>query len=105
MTIFTPSSWQKAGSAIRDAGTTFGDAVRGRVDSLENTGADGGIAMIDEIIAGVLPAVMEAVNETIDGIEQGLGSEGEAAVATGDAYEEVEDAAAEIGAFDEGEYY
>jgi len=88
----------------RDAGDDIATRVRSSLAGLQNTGAEGGIAMIDGLIAGVLPAVMEAVDATLEGISQGLRDEGEALIATGDAYAEVEDAATEIGNFMEGEY-
>lgn len=104
MVEFNPPSWRKAGVAVSDAGDDISSRVRSRLSGLQNTGADGGISMIDGLIAGVLPAVMEAVDATLAGISTGLGQEGEALVATGDAYAEVEDAATEIGDFMEGEY-
>lgn len=104
MVEFNPPSWRRAGVAVGQAGDDIASQVRSRVAGLQNTGADGGISMIDGLIAGVLPAVMEAVDETLAGISQGLSDEGEALIATGDAYAEVEDAATEIGQFMEGEY-
>lgn len=104
MVEFNPDSWRKAGKAVEDAGTTISSQVAPRLSGLQNTGADGGISMIDGLIAGVLPAVMEAVNATLTGISKGLAAEGEALIATGNAYAEVEAAAEEIGNFMEGEY-
>gem|GEM_PF-3350048 len=104
MVIFTPDSWRHAGQAVKEASDAFRSGVTGRLGGLANTGADGGMSMVDGLIAGILPAVMEAVDDTIDGISTNLAAEGEALIATGDAYAEVEDAATEIGSFMDGEY-
>lgn len=104
MVEFNPGSWRKAGGVVEDAGTSFASSMQSTLGGLQNTGADGGISMIDGLIAGVLPAVMEAVGSTVTGIAQGLAAEGAALVATGNAYAEVEAAAEEIGNFMEGEY-
>ncbi|MDU7360415.1 MAG: hypothetical protein E7L00_04310 [Propionibacteriaceae bacterium] len=105
MSIFDPDSWKKSGEAIQEAGRNFKSSASGRISGLQNTGADGGISILDGLIAGILPAVRDAVEGTLDGIKQGLQDEGAAAIATGDAYKAVEDAAEKIGNFMEGEYY
>lgn len=105
MTIFNSRSWKESGKAIQEAGRSFQSSASGRISGLQNTGADGGISILDGLISGVLPAVLEAVQDTLKGIEQGLSDEGDAAIATGEAYQAVEDAAEEIGDFMEGEYY
>lgn len=104
MIEFNPSSWRKAGAAVSDAGKEFSSTVGSQLGSLSTTGADGGISMIDGLIAGVLPAVMEAVSETVDGLAAGMATEGGFLVAVGDAYAEVELDAETLSGFINEEY-
>ncbi len=104
MIEFTPSSWRKAGAAVSDAGTDFSSKMGSQLGSLSSTGADGGISMLDGLIAGVLPAVMDAVTATVDGLAGSMATEGEYLANIGDAYAEVEADAETLSGFMNEEY-
>lgn len=101
--IFTPDSWRKAGAAVEEAGGDVTARIRNRLGSVSLTG-EGGLTLLDELVAGIVPAVMEAVEGALTDMSTGLRDEGDALIATGDAYAQVEEAATELGDFMEGEY-
>lgn len=100
--IFSPESWRRAGGAVEDAGGDVASRIRGRLGSVQMTG-EGGITLLDELVAGIVPAVMEAVDGALADMSTGLAQEGEGLIETGNAYAAVEEAAAELGGFMEGE--
>ncbi|AQP51712.1 hypothetical protein [Tessaracoccus flavescens] len=100
--IFTPDSWRKAGGAVEDAGGDVASRIRSRLGSVQLTG-EGGLTLLDELVAGIVPAVMEAVDGALADMSTGLGLEGDALIETGNAYAAVEEAATELGGFMEGE--
>ena len=89
---------------MSEAGTDFSSQMESQLGSLATTGAEGGISMIDGLIAGVLPAVMDAVTATVDGLAASMATEGEYMVNIGDAYAEVEADAETLSGFINEEY-
>ncbi len=89
--IFTPDSWRKAGGAVEDAGGDVASRIRSRLGSVQLTG-EGGLTLLDELVAGIVPAVMEAVDGALADMSTGLGLEGDALIETGNAYAAVEEA-------------
>lgn len=84
-----PAAWRDAGEVFRSEATRFSTAARREFAPLATTAGVDGIPVLDEMIAGVLPAVMEAVNATVDGISANLAAEGTALVERGDALQEI----------------
>lgn len=100
--IFSPDSWRRAGGAVEEAGADVSTRIRSRLSGVQMTG-EGGLTLLDELVAGIVPAVMEAVDGALRDMSTGLADEGEGLIATGQAYAAVEEAAAELGGFMEGE--
>ena len=92
------SAWLDAGKVLQTQASRFAEAARRELGGLESTGGDGGIPELDQMIAGVLPAVMEAVDPTVAGISENLAAEGGGLIETGESYAEMK---AEIEDMDE----
>lgn len=98
MARFDTSAWLDAGHILQREAARFADAARRELSELENTGGDGGVPGLDQMIAGVLPAVMEAIDPTVAGISENLAAEGGGLIETGESWAEM---AAEIEDMDE----
>ena len=97
-------AWLQAGLVVARTGEEFAAGIRENLAALANTGTDGRSGSVDALVAGILPAVMEAVEPTVDGIAAGLRKEGEGLTETGHEYAEVEDEANELGELQDGEF-
>ncbi|AQP47659.1 hypothetical protein BW730_09300 [Tessaracoccus aquimaris] len=93
--IFSPESWRSAGGAVDDAGGDVTSRLVSRLGSVQITGQEG-LTLLDELVAGIVPAVMDAVNGALADMSTGLRDEGAALVETGNAYAAIEEAAAEV---------
>lgn len=100
--IFNPDSWRRAGEAVEDASGDVLSRLKGPLGSVQVTG-EGGLTLLDGLVAAIVPAVMEAVDDALGGMASGLKAEAGGLVDTGRAYATVEAEATEIGNFMEGE--
>lgn len=95
---FTPSAWQKAGSAYEQAGADLVTAVVTHLTVLDvsQIGCDKGSHLIDQALALVIPAVKEAFDAACRDLADNMTGIGQAMVETGAAYAEFEQSQAEL---------
>lgn len=94
------AAWLDAGKVMQTEAPRFAETARRELGGLRSTGGQGGIPGFDQMIAGVLPAVLDAVEPTITGISENLAAEGGSLIETGEAYKEIR---AEVEDMDEEE--
>ncbi|GAB3624300.1 hypothetical protein GCM10027418_23840 [Mariniluteicoccus endophyticus] len=87
-----PASWTKAGRGFADAAEGFRGAASGALGgmSVDQLGCNNGGTLADTAFAIVVPSMFEALQETVDGISEGLSIEGAGLSRTGKAYADVE---------------
>lgn len=99
-TQFEPESWDRAGAAFEDEGAAFSSAFAATVGScsIEALGCNNGGTIADTALGIVVPSLLQALQETVDGIAGGLTATAEGLRGTGSAYRQVEERNAEASA-------
>lgn len=97
---FTPSAWQKAGSAYEQAGADLVSAVITHLSVLDvaQIGCDKGSHLIDQALSLVIPAVKDAFDAACRDLADNMTGIGQAMVETGAAYAQLEDSQADLAA-------
>lgn len=86
---FSPESWSRGADRVNASGEDFASAVAGVLSRCSNLGALGcnnGGTIADAALGMILPVFHNAVNETLNGIAQGLAQEAENMAITGRNY-------------------
>lgn len=82
-----PAAWRVAGEIFHTEAARFAAVARRDLGPLVTTGGADGVPVLDEMIAGVLPALLDAVNPTVDGISKGLTDEGTSLMERGETFQ------------------
>lgn len=90
--VFNPSSWDKAGKAFTDEGTSFSSAASAAMSRMDiaTMGCNNGGTLADGALSIIFPVLLQAMNDTIVGISGGVAATGEAMTATATAYRNTE---------------
>lgn len=96
-------TFRNTATALEGAATLLRTSVHESLDGLAHTGVDGE-APIDIAYADLLPDLLQMLEETIDGISNGLSDEANALTEGAEKYDEIADDVRELGSFEEGEH-
>ncbi|MDO5285229.1 MAG: hypothetical protein Q4G45_00175 [Actinomycetia bacterium] len=95
---FSPQTWRRGGQAYRDAGTDLVSGVARHLSALDVNalGCNQGQHLVDAALALVVPAVKEAFEAACADLADSMTGVGNAMIGTGDTYQALEDAQADL---------
>jgi hypothetical protein len=95
---FTPSVWQEAGRRYEQAGAELVSGVVNHLSVLDvsQIGCNKGSHLVDQALSLVVPAVKEAFDAACRDLADNIAGIGEAMGDTGTAYQQIEEAQAEL---------